>query len=74
MGNGARSDTPALTPIKLRRATAADISEIAALERVCYGDPWPPSAFALCVFNDVIWWIPFGLYLRDAWVTDRASA
>jgi len=46
MGNGARSDTPALTPIELRRATAADISEIAALERVCYGDPWPPSAFA----------------------------
>ena len=28
---------------------------------------WPPSAFVLCLTNDLIWWIPFGLYLRDAW-------
>jgi hypothetical protein len=28
---------------------------------------WPPSAVVLCLTNDVIWWIPFGLYLRDAW-------
>ena len=28
---------------------------------------WPARAFILCVTNDVIWWIPFGLYLRDAW-------
>jgi hypothetical protein len=27
---------------------------------------WPPSAFVLCLTNDVIWWIPFALYLRDA--------
>ena len=26
----------------------------------------PPSAFVLCLTNDVIWWIPFALYLRDA--------
>ncbi len=32
---------------------------------------WPRSAFVLCVTNDVIWWIPFGLYLRDAWPTFR---
>jgi len=32
-----------------------------------YGGVWPRSAFVLCVTNDVIWWIPFGLYLRDAW-------
>jgi hypothetical protein len=28
---------------------------------------WPPSAFVLCVTNDLVWWIPFALYLRDAW-------
>jgi hypothetical protein len=28
---------------------------------------WPPRAMALCVTNDAVWWIPFGLYLRDSW-------
>jgi len=28
---------------------------------------WPPSALVLCLTNDCIWWIPFGVYLRDAW-------
>jgi len=28
---------------------------------------WPPSTVVLCLTNDVIWWIPFTLYLRDAW-------
>ncbi len=26
-----------------------------------------PSSFILCLTNDLIWWIPFGLYLYDAW-------
>jgi hypothetical protein len=26
---------------------------------------WPVSAVILCLTNDLIWWIPFGLYLRD---------
>jgi hypothetical protein len=26
---------------------------------------WPASAFVLCVTNDLIWWIPFGLYVHD---------
>ena len=30
---------------------------------------WPASAIVLCITNDFIWWIPFGLYLRDAWPT-----
>ena len=29
---------------------------------------WPPAAFVLCVTNDLVWWIPFALYLRDAWL------
>jgi hypothetical protein len=28
---------------------------------------WPASALVLCLTNDFVWWIPFGLYLRDAW-------
>jgi hypothetical protein len=34
---------------------------------------WPRSATVLCITNDVVWWIPFGLYLRDAWPLFRAD-
>jgi hypothetical protein len=28
---------------------------------------WPLATAVLCLGNDLIWWIPFGLYLSDAW-------
>lgn len=28
---------------------------------------WPPRAAILCLTNDLVWWVPFGLYLYDAW-------
>ncbi len=28
---------------------------------------WPARATILIVTNDLVWWLPFGLYLRDAW-------
>jgi hypothetical protein len=28
---------------------------------------WPFSAAVLCLTNDVIWWVPFAVYLTDAW-------
>jgi hypothetical protein len=28
---------------------------------------WPARATVLCLTNDLIWWIPFAIYLRDAW-------
>lgn len=34
---------------------------------------WPPSALVLCLTNDFLWWIPFGLYVRDAWPGFAAS-
>jgi hypothetical protein len=34
---------------------------------------WPPSAIILCLSNDLIWWIPFVLYLRDAWPLFKAG-
>ncbi|MGI8923485.1 MAG: hypothetical protein ACR2HJ_05505 [Fimbriimonadales bacterium] len=27
---------------------------------------WPARAAALCVTNDLIWWLPFGLYIYDS--------
>jgi hypothetical protein len=32
-----------------------------------YSGAWPLRAIVLCVTNDVIWWVPFLLYLNDAW-------
>lgn len=34
---------------------------------------WPASSIVLCLTNDLIWWIPFGLYLHDAWPCYRAG-
>lgn len=46
MGSGARSGSSALGGLVLRNALPADIAEVVALERACYADPWPASAFA----------------------------
>jgi hypothetical protein len=27
---------------------------------------WPMASLVLCITNDFVWWIPFGLYLADA--------
>jgi hypothetical protein len=27
---------------------------------------WPWRGAALCLTNDLVWWVPFALYLRDA--------
>jgi ribosomal-protein-alanine N-acetyltransferase len=36
----------AVQPITLRRASAGDLAEVASIERRCYSDPWPTTAFA----------------------------
>jgi hypothetical protein len=28
---------------------------------------WPMKTAVMCLTNDVIWWVPFGIYLYDAW-------
>jgi hypothetical protein len=28
---------------------------------------WPVATLILCLTNDLVWWLPFGLYLHDAW-------
>jgi hypothetical protein len=37
------------------------------LARLLLTGAWPWKASVLCLTNDVIWWIPFALYLSDAW-------
>jgi hypothetical protein len=32
---------------------------------------WPPRLFALIVFNDIIWWLPFSLYLLEGTTAGR---
>lgn len=34
---------------------------------------WPLATAVLCLTNDVVWWLPFGRYLRDAWPSFRAT-
>ena len=46
MGSSTRTPASRLIDVVLRQATVADLPEVAALERACYGDPWPASAFA----------------------------
>ena len=37
------------------------------LSQLLWSGAWPPRAAILCVTNDFIWWLPFALYLHDAW-------
>jgi hypothetical protein len=37
------------------------------LVRLILSHEWPASTIILSVTNDFIWWIPFTLYLYDAW-------
>jgi small multidrug resistance pump len=38
-------------------------------------DDWPRRLGMLCVYNDVIWWLPFGLFLiRRTWLGGRIAS
>ena len=37
------------------------------LAPLLWSGQWPPATIVLCLTNDLIWWVPFALYLRDAW-------
>jgi len=32
---------------------------------------WPLSGAVMCLTNDLIWWVPCAIYLRDAWPAYR---
>ena|ERR1044071_8713067 len=37
------------------------------LVRLIWSGVWPPATVILCLTNDLIWWIPFSIYLIDSW-------
>jgi hypothetical protein len=37
------------------------------LGQLIWSGQWPLSTILLSLTNDLIWWIPFSLYLYDAW-------
>ena len=37
------------------------------LAGLIWSGTWPRSTVVLCLTNDLIWWLPFSLYLYDAW-------
>ena len=37
------------------------------LAGLIWSGAWPRSTIVLCLTNDLIWWLPFSLYLYDAW-------
>jgi hypothetical protein len=40
-----------------------------------FGDDWPSRVGMICVFNDLIWWLPFGLFLvRGTQIGRRTTA
>jgi len=43
------------------------------LARLIATGQWPAATLVLCLTNDILWWIPFAMYLRDAWPWFRAD-
>jgi len=43
------------------------------LARLIASGEWPVSTVVLCITNDFVWWIPFALYLHDAWPFYRSG-
>ena len=37
------------------------------LTQLIWRGQWPPATLVLCLTNDFVWWLPFALYLHDAW-------
>jgi hypothetical protein len=37
------------------------------------GGAWPAETLVLCLTNDLVWWLPFAIYLKDAWPAFRRS-
>lgn len=52
-------------------ATAGKILGPAGLLWLIVTKTWPVDSVVLISTNDLIWWIPFGLYLKDAWPAFR---
>ena len=45
----------------------------AGLALLVWRGTWPAATAVLCLTNDLVWWLPFALYLRDAWPCYRTT-
>ena len=43
----------------------------AGLLPLIWSGQWPLKSGVLCLTNDLIWWLPFALYLFDSWPAYR---
>jgi hypothetical protein len=43
------------------------------LAQLIWAGQWPLSTLLLSLTNDLVWWIPFSLYLYDAWPLYRSD-
>src|SRR5215218_5326702 len=43
------------------------------LLRLIWSGAWPRSTIVLSLTNDLIWWVPFTLYLYDSWPAFRQN-
>jgi hypothetical protein len=43
------------------------------LAGLIFSGEWPPATVVLCLTNDFLWWVPFSLYLHDAWPEYRRT-
>jgi hypothetical protein len=41
------------------------------LFRLIWAGTWPPATIVLSLTNDLVWWLPFVIYLHDAWPAYR---
>jgi hypothetical protein len=44
------------------------------LAKLIWTGAWPRATLILCLTNDLIWWIPFSLYLFDSWPSFKSSS
>lgn len=57
MGSHSRTIPEGLMGVAFRTAIAADIPDVAAMERLCYSDPWPASSFTALPANERVCFI-----------------
>ena len=41
------------------------------LANLIWSGAWPARTIVLCLTNDLIWWVPFSIYLVDSWGSFR---
>ena len=59
-------------PIAVVGLTGKVLGPIGLFQLILSG-AWPKATVIMCLTNDLVWWIPFGWYLYDAWPAFRVK-